>query len=331
MRLVITDTGRIWNHDNPFLEKYKDIVLVICVDGKKVSDKYECFVSPYKAVGLGLDNFGIEDQRFKALASVGGNLNYILGYHDDIVFLTDNEPCSLYPFYIIKELNEFNSLHLLAMPPLRFESKARMAGHTRMLSDLSGLDSFLYYDINDTLRKFGRQKTLNEFLGYVRDDLGRLLSRILNDIYHMEDGPCYFDFASGKYVPLRDGFEGINITKGNEAVSDIDFPTMRLFSTLGSICLHPSYPDKNVKNVIEKPVARIDGKKICNILREQRIRLAAANNIPFESDECPSVGACAGTCEKCDREADYLRGQMQMIPEEKRVYPQFDPAGEASV
>lgn len=71
MRLVITDTGRIWNHDNPFLEKYKDIVLVICVDGKKVSDKYECFVSPYKAVGLGVDNFGIEDQRFKALASVG--------------------------------------------------------------------------------------------------------------------------------------------------------------------------------------------------------------------------------------------------------------------
>lgn len=131
-------------------------------------------------------------------------------------------------------------------------------------------------------------------------------------------------------MPLKDGFEGIN-TKGNEAVSDIDFPTMRLFSTLGSICFQPSYPDKDVKNVIEKPVARIDGKKICNILREQRIRLAAANNIPFESDECPSVGACAGTCEKCDREADYLRGQMQMIPEEKRVYPQFDPAGEASV
>lgn len=47
MRLVITDTGFVWNQDNPFLEKYKDIVLVVCLGGKAVTDKYACFVSPF--------------------------------------------------------------------------------------------------------------------------------------------------------------------------------------------------------------------------------------------------------------------------------------------
>ena len=156
------------------------------------------------------------------------------------------------------------------------------------------------------------------------------MPRILNGIHHMEETPCYFDFASEEYVPLRNGFDRIDITKRNEIVSEVDFPMMRAFSTLGLICRPPSYPDEDedVKKEIEKPVARVDGKKVCNVLREQRIRLAAANNIPFESEECPSIGACAGTCEKCDKESSYLREQLQMIPEEKLVYPQFDPVEE---
>lgn len=30
MRIVLTDTGNIWNYDNPVLEQFKDIVLIIC-------------------------------------------------------------------------------------------------------------------------------------------------------------------------------------------------------------------------------------------------------------------------------------------------------------
>ncbi len=60
------------------------------------------------------------------------------------------------------------------------------------------------------------------------------------------------------------------------------------------------------------------------MLREQRLLLAEANNIPFESEECPSIGPCAGTCDKCDREAKYLYEQMKKIPKDERVYPQFE-------
>ncbi len=88
-----------------------------------------------------------------------------------------------------------------------------------------------------------------------------------------------------------------------------------------------SRPDdsKYTKEKVEELSARLDGKKVCNILREQRIKLAEANHIAFKSEESLSIGPCAGTCEKCDEKSKYLRKQMQNIPEEKRVYPQSDP------
>lgn len=47
--------------------------------------------------------------------------------------------------------------------------------------------------------------------------------------------------------------------------------------------------------------------------------------------ECPSIGPCAGTCERCDEESGYLRKQLQKIPVEKRIYPQFDPGEEVLI
>ncbi|MCI8639277.1 MAG: hypothetical protein HFG41_09095 [Coprococcus sp.] len=138
MRLIITDTGFIWNQDNPFLKKYRNIVLVVCLHGRAVTNKYECFVSPYvsratafgtrepehisgnafhkgKDADTGTEKYGMADPRFQALVSVGEKLNEEMGYHDDLVFLTDNEPSTLYPYCVLKELNEYNKLHLVAM------------------------------------------------------------------------------------------------------------------------------------------------------------------------------------------------------------------------
>ena len=144
MRILITDTGMIWNKDNPFLEKYKDILTVVCLDGKKVTDKYECFVSPYKPVGLGMDNVGIESGRFKALASVAKKLNSHLRYYEDIVFLADNEPSTLYPYYALKDINGYNRLRLVAMPPLRFEVNAKTTAFKELVSDFQILTRFCF-------------------------------------------------------------------------------------------------------------------------------------------------------------------------------------------
>lgn len=295
MRLVITDTGLIWNQYNPILEKYKEIVLIVCIEGKKITDKYECFVSPFKYMGrLGMDQFGLEDRKFQALASVAGELHSMLKYQEDIVFLTDHEPSTLYPYRVVKEVNKSSRLHLVAMPPFKFESKVRNAGYRKLIADLSQLDSFLYYDGQKKLDGFDKRKYLQDFFEQITDDFKKMMPRILDGIYRMKKTPCFFDFNSLEYVALE---------------GDCDY----------------------VREEVERPVARLDGKKICSLLREQRLKLAAANGIPFDSEECPSIGPCAGTCEKCDREALFLRQEMSKIPEDERVYPQFDPTEEVAI
>lgn len=76
----------------------------------------------------------------------------------------------------------------------------------------------------------------------------------------------------------------------------------------------------------EKPtedlVPRPDGKEVCSYLRNIRIELARANNIPFESEPCDFDKDCAGTCAKCDEEAAYLRDELNKIPEQDRKIPQ---------
>lgn len=78
----------------------------------------------------------------------------------------------------------------------------------------------------------------------------------------------------------------------------------------------------NDKNDATELMKRSDGKQVCVELRSMRSELAQANNIPFESEECSYEGLCAGTCEKCDQEAAYLRDKLSEIPEAERKYPQ---------
>ena len=97
-----------------------------------------------------------------------------------------------------------------------------------------------------------------------------------------------------------------------------------------------SMKDKRKSNVVLPPVfpfmgaivgsekywpTRTDGKAVCAYLRSIRNDLAKANNIPFESKPCDFESDCAGTCEKCDQEAAYLRDELSKIAEQERKYP----------
>ena len=48
------------------------------------------------------------------------------------------------------------------------------------------------------------------------------------------------------------------------------------------------------------------GKRICRALKELRKRMAEANEIPFEIEECTHKGNCSGTCPQCESELRYL-------------------------
>lgn len=75
---------------------------------------------------------------------------------------------------------------------------------------------------------------------------------------------------------------------------------------------------------VEQTEIRVDGKAICNMLREKRLELARQNNIEFRSDVCPNIEPCAGTCPKCEAEVEYLNAQLKNFPKDKIIYPELD-------
>lgn len=333
MKLVITDTGIIWNKYNEYLKEFKSIVLIVCLNGKKVSDEYDCFVSPYKDTSEILNTNGpLEDPRLSALASVAGSLEAEFNYHDDNVFLTDCEPSTLYPYYVVKDISEYKNFHLVAVPPLNFELNSKINRYRELLSDMSELTSVLIYDSNNKLTIGDINTNLDDFYKEVKEELGGLMPCILNGIHKTKEGRYYFDFSSMKYNLLKDGFKSVDASNSKKIPKKINFSIMPTYELLGHVTM-PSYPmeGESIKKTIERPEARLDGKKICNVLREQRILLAKANNITFESEECPSIGPCAGTCEKCDKEAAFLMAEMSKINEKLRVYPKFNPEKEVTL
>lgn len=323
MRIIVTDTGFIWNHKNPALEQFKDAVTVVCLNGKKVTDMYECFVTNYKQVGMGMDNYGVSSQRYKALEKMGDKLNINLGYHEDIIFLTDYNPESLYAFSVICKRNSYNSLHLCAMSPWNFAQKHKKEGYRNLLNDLSSLKSLLYINSDSIMAAQNKVDSLKNLIAAADKYYSDLLPRILYGIQEMQE-VSYFDFNSMKYVPINAGYDEVDLSAKLQEIDVKDIEAYRMYCTLGMPMLL-NYPgeEEYTKESVEALVPRLDGKKICNYLRMQRLALAEANGISFESEECPSYGPCAGTCRKCDTEAQYLKREIEKIAEEKRIYPAF--------
>ena len=54
------------------------------------------------------------------------------------------------------------------------------------------------------------------------------------------------------------------------------------------------------------------GKKICQTLKDIRLQVARANDIPYEPTECKHKGDCLGTCPKCEEEVRYIEHQLNV-------------------
>ena len=58
------------------------------------------------------------------------------------------------------------------------------------------------------------------------------------------------------------------------------------------------------------------GKTKCRMLTECRKRIADANHIPFEIEECTHQGDWAGTCPKCEAELRYLKDSLDKLKQD---------------
>lgn len=328
MLIVITDVGNFWNHHNPVLEKYKRNVIVVCLNGEKLTDKYRCVVNPYKQESI-LDTIetDIHSSKFQALKVVKEQFQQICAYHNDIVFLTDNEPESLYPYLILNDSVKNKRLHLWCFSPWKFNGLRRRKAYYDLMYDLDHLTSLHYVDADEYL-ELGNQKTnISEMRIQCRDWLNSMLPTALYEIEREMEGSerYYYDLRKKRYINIEKLYLEILNLKPIEVKPASYIPTDG-GGTMGFFIPKIPYPnsDKNIKEVVQQLHPRLDGKKICERLKEMRICLAEANGIKLETVECPSIGPCAGTCERCDMEIKYLQEELLKIKEEDKKYPQID-------
>lgn len=317
MRIIITDTSPVWRWDDPVFEQLKDELLIVCLNGLRVSMKYECFVNLFdKNASLG---FPYSDDMYTGLQSVATDLFELLKDEDDILFLTDDEPKSLLPFYVIKDLmkNEKHRcrIHVCAISPDNYKLADTQKIYNKFMADLSGITSLLYYDSN-----IREMKTEVAYCNYFN-----VLPFVIDGIHKMTV-KSIFDWRKMAYVPYGADFSGvIDLTANieNTEKEEAKFRDMfsKMFMVLGE---EWPYEDRiiasDIKDITNMPI-RKDGKQICNYLKSLRCELAKANGIELNITECDNDGPCAGTCPKCDAEATFLRKELKKLPEDKRVIP----------
>ena len=326
MIIFVTDVGRYWNHKNPILEKYADCVTVVCVNGKKVTDKYRCIVSPYKEEVEEKEDYSILSTKYKALKSIQGDLREAYCYHDNILFLADNEPQSLYPYLVLKNDEEYNKMHLWCMSPWEEEGNKRKSEYYELLHDLSKLTSLLYVDSKELKKQENEKKSMQELQQYCAEWFASMLPGVIYEIESkMRWTKCYYyDFGINRYIQVENSYENILKAKPLDEKKVNEFILFQKYTTLGLLRI-PEYPNPNeeVKDAVVRLQPRLDGKQVCEELKKLRKSLAKANNIKYEPVECPSKGPCAGTCQQCDMEIRYLQKQLRKKEEEQRVYPKF--------
>ena len=322
MRIVVSDTGMIWNPHNPYLEKYRDDVLCVYLEGTgKYSDRYESFTSGWRSR---IRSFrGMADTQrltdcwmYDELQRRSGRLAEKLEDDEDILFLTDAAPSTLYPYHAVKDKLKYSNLHLVTMSPWSFMGRKQCRNHRDLLQDLTHLKSLLYIESDKEL-PLEEGQNFDILLKTAEEYMGAQLRIVEHEIKCMDSGKHYYDFNAGRYIPVDEGYEeAISVTRGRGY-----YPLTKGLLVMGEGSF--DYGLSGDKDDVEALTPRIDGKEICEKLREKRIELARLNGIFFESEECPSDGACAGTCPKCDEESAYLRDELAKIPAEKRRYPEI--------
>lgn len=323
MIIFVTDEGRYWNHENPILERYSDCVVVVCLNGEQVTDKYRCVVSPYKHVGLGMTDYSVLSNKFQALQSIRKELRRTYSYHDDLVFLSDAEPQSLYPYLVLKDDEKYNRMHLWCMASWEFEGKYRIQAFSELICDIDKLTSIHYVDANEYLKLIDNRVTLSEMIENCREWLNSMLPGALYEIdTKLRWGKrYYYDLRVKRYISTDDSYSKILKVKPLNQTDIDNYTPTQMISTLGLLCI-PSYPDSDddTKAIVEQLHPRIDGKQVCEKLKRMRKQLAEENDIKLEIVDCPSTGPCAGTCQRCDMEIRYLQEQLMKKKETERIY-----------
>lgn len=319
--ILLTDTARYANPQLPCLKKYKNNLCIV----KFNSTEYD--VDSYaKVVDLSDDknNFDLSKSGYESwqYLSINNHIKDILnlfkyyGVDFDATILCDADTEGLTnSLYLMDVLQKFEfSRDINFILPVSLDNIKRNSIQAELLSDLSKVKTLAVYDpYKLSLEKYGNtepeniEKIINERTEYLFKryyDLSRKM------IYQGDSRKYFFDFEKDSFIDTDSLF-----------ILD-DYI---IYSTLG-LMIDPYILDEKKEendyfiNCMQIPPPRLDGKKVCEKLREIRKNFAKLNGLEYNFKECNYSGCCGGTCKACDNEARTLAEMAKQLDEIK--YPQ---------
>lgn len=317
MKIIISSPNAFWNTDMECMKNIKkDIILLQFEKVQKIDSVYTIDVS-VPVYGLGQEPG--KNRGGRHYVEVKKHLSEILQYigsGEDVLVLADINPQSVIIFDLLRTMTDGKNfkLHFWGIVPFHFEAKHRKTTYLDLLDGKGRVKSLHIKYADDFIATVDRRSTMSQVLEKIKHDLEIEFPVVLNAIGAFKSDLMYFyDNQSNRYVDVA-----LSLEKNEKENFSDDLRVM-----MGDIPVqYDSFSEE--KMLIEQQVGHINGKKICQKLRQLRIDFAKANEIPFESDECSYEGACAGTCEKCDSELTYLYNMVGSHPEKESVYPYLE-------
>lgn len=180
MRIVVTDTCFVWKRYRHILKKFKDMLLVVFLEGKPVTDEYKCLVCS-QHIEEDVNLYSYSDVRMDLFPTLANGLNEILKDDEEIVFLTDYDLISLYPFISLSEGYKDRKLHLCTIFPFKFDMR-QYNEYQRIIGELPKATSVLSIDSNKYLENISSENSLLYILKNIESNYISMLSEMLNSI-----------------------------------------------------------------------------------------------------------------------------------------------------
>lgn len=180
MRIVVTDTCFVWKRYRHILEKFKDMLFVVCLEGKPETDEYKYLVcSRHTEEDLNL--YSYSDVKMDLFPTLEQDLNEILKDDEEIVFLTDYDFISLYPFLALSNGEEEKKMHLCTISPFKFDMK-KYNEYQRIIGELPKATLVLSIDSNKYLENISSENSLLDILKSIESKYISMFSEMLNSI-----------------------------------------------------------------------------------------------------------------------------------------------------
>lgn len=308
MKIVLSSNCSFWNLDMPFIQKHLDDVIYVKytwnVEREEQIVPNQFNIEEY--ICCGAPNPGYDSGDYRQTAESVDDFEKMLKKGEDVIFLCDTSLSSMYLFRAMANKAAHYNIHLVFIHMNigdlhnyffgnRIGDRRQMQNKLLFVKDLKSVVSI----------KEGQEECLNTTY---------FLETVINQIAAMRNGATYvFDHEKKGYVEKKIAMLAI------EASEKIVHPEFKEIMLAGVPVIHYEKEDDFVTDA-----SRSDGKLVCKVLKKMRRHIIEDNGLDVEVEDCFYDGECAGTCPKCELEVRQVEEQMSKIPEEDRIYPQFD-------